>query len=66
MRNFTWAQVFTVALGLLQWGIAIVSVAGATIPATIAWFVQLRYKEDPAPWTRVYFWTVLVAVPFSG
>jgi hypothetical protein len=44
MRNFTWAQVFTVVLGLLQWGIAIVAVAGTL--ALFTWIVKMIVKKD--------------------
>jgi hypothetical protein len=44
MRDFTWAQVFSVALGLLQWSIAIVSVAGTL--TLFIWIVKMIVKKD--------------------
>jgi hypothetical protein len=44
---------------------ALMSLAGAAIPASFVWLLQLRYSDNPAPWSAVYVWTVLVAVPLA-
>jgi len=44
MRDFTWGQIFSITLGLLQWSIAIVSVAGTL--ALFVWIVKMIVKKD--------------------
>ena len=40
----SWQQIFTIVLGLLQWTIAILSVAGTLV--LIGWIVRMVVKKD--------------------
>ena len=43
-RDMTWEQIFNIVLGLLQWTIAILSVAGTLV--LIGWIVRMVVKKD--------------------
>jgi hypothetical protein len=44
MHDWTWHRIFTVALGVFQWSIAIVSVAGTL--ALFGWIMKMIVKKD--------------------
>jgi hypothetical protein len=44
MHDVTWGQIFSVALGLLQWSIAIVSVFGTLF--LFGWILKMIVKKD--------------------
>jgi hypothetical protein len=44
MHDATWGQIFSVALGLLQWSIAIVSVFGTLF--LFGWILKMIVKKD--------------------
>ena len=44
MHNWTWGKIFSVALGLLQWSIAIVSVFGTLL--LFGWILKMIVKKD--------------------
>jgi hypothetical protein len=44
MHDFTWGQIFSVALGLLQWTIAIISVFGTLL--LFGWILKMIVKKD--------------------
>jgi hypothetical protein len=44
MHDGTWRHIFTVALGVVQWSIAIVSIAGTL--ALFGWILKMILKKD--------------------
>jgi hypothetical protein len=44
MADMTWGRIFTIGLGLLQWTIAILSVAGTL--ALFGWIIRMVLKKD--------------------
>jgi hypothetical protein len=44
MADMTWRGIFTIVLGLLQWTIAILSVAGTL--ALFGWIIRMVIKKD--------------------
>ncbi len=42
--ELSWGQIFTILFGLLQWAIAILSVAGTL--ALFGWIVKMVVKKD--------------------
>ena len=44
MHNFTWGQIFSIALGLVEWSIAIVSVFGTLF--LFGWILKMILKKD--------------------
>ena len=46
MNHWTWTGFFQSALGVLQWSIAILSVAGTL--ALVGWILKMILKKDKA------------------
>jgi len=44
MHDLTWGQIFSIALGLVQWSIALVSVIGTL--ALFVWILKMIVRKD--------------------